>query len=69
MECPKSCDLLLYACPAEINDLDLAKLDKIHDLIVDASVDYFEVLKKQFGVHFFIIQKLLIIHNCLFSHP
>lgn len=57
MECPKSCDLLLYACPAEINDLDLAKLDKILDLIVDASVDYFEVLKKTIGSTFYYYSK------------
>lgn len=51
MECPEFRELLLYACP-EINDSDLAKRDKFHDMIVDASVDYMEVLKKQLGVCF-----------------
>ena len=51
MECPEFRELLVFACP-EINDIDLAKRDKIHDMIVDASVDYLEVLKKQLGVRF-----------------
>jgi hypothetical protein len=50
VECPEFRELLLYACP-EINDSDLARRDKIHN-IVNASVDYFEVLKKQLGVCF-----------------
>jgi hypothetical protein len=49
VECPEFRELLLYACP-DINDSDLAKRDKIHNMIVDASVEYFEVLKKQLGV-------------------
>ena len=49
VECPEFRDLLLYACPY-INDSELAKRDKIRNLIVDASMDYLEVLKKELGV-------------------
>ena len=49
VECPEFWDLLLYACPY-INDSELAKWDKIRNLIVDASMDYLEVLKKELGV-------------------
>jgi hypothetical protein len=52
VECPEFRELLVFACP-DINDSDLAKRDKIHDMIVDASVDYIEVLKKQLGVSTF----------------
>lgn len=51
MENPEFRELLVYACP-EINDSNLAKRDKIHNMIVNASVDYMEVLKKQLGVCF-----------------
>ena len=47
MECPEFRDLLLYAC-LYINDSELAKRDKIRNLIVDASMDYLE--KKELGV-------------------
>jgi hypothetical protein len=40
---------MLYACP-EIKESDLAKRDKIHNLIVNASGDYIEILKKELGV-------------------
>lgn len=49
VECIEFRELLLFACQ-EISDSDLPKRDKIHNMIVDASVDYFEVLKKQMGV-------------------
>jgi hypothetical protein len=49
VECPEFRELLLYACP-EIQDSELAKRDKIHDMIVDASADYIEVLRKELGV-------------------
>ena len=67
VECAEFRELLLYTCP-EISDSDLAKQDKIHNTIVDAGVDYIEVLKKQLGVCY-IFLKLLIIHTYLFSLP
>jgi hypothetical protein len=49
VECSEFRDLMLYACP-EIKESDLAKRDKIHNLIVNASGDYIEILKKELGV-------------------
>jgi hypothetical protein len=69
VECPEFRELLLYAC-SEINESDLAKRGKIHNMIVDAGTDYFEVLKKQLGVCL-ILEKLfrVIFHRFLFSPP
>jgi hypothetical protein len=61
VECPEFRELMVYACP-NINDSDLAKRDKIRNAIVNASVDYFEVLKKQLKVCFGF-EKLIVIHR------
>lgn len=60
MECPEFRELLLYACP-EIDDSELAKHDKIHSMIVDASVEYMAVLKKQLAVCFSSLKAALSI--------
>jgi hypothetical protein len=49
VECLEFCELLLYACP-EIKDSDLAKGNKIHNMIVSESVEYLKALTKQLKV-------------------
>jgi hypothetical protein len=49
VECPEFRKLLLYACP-EIKDSDLAKRDRIYNMIVSESVEFLEALTKQLKV-------------------